>query len=60
MTTKKVRKKTDSFMDEFKALVEEINKPTPVNNESGRGAVKSKDVDAMHRHLDNAKNNNSV
>jgi hypothetical protein len=60
MNTKNVKKKKDTFMDEFKALVEEINKPTPVNNESGRGAVKSKDVDAMHRHLDNAKNNNSV
>ena len=59
MTTKKVRKKTDSFMDEFKALVEEINKPTPVHNESGRGAVKSKDVDAMHRHLDNEKTKNT-
>ena len=47
-------------MNEFKALVEEINKPTPVHNESGRGAVKSDDVDAMYRHLDNAKNNNSV
>ena len=47
-------------MSEFKALVEEINKPTPVHNESGRGAVKSDDVDAMYRHLDNAKDNNSV
>ena len=46
-------------MDEFKALVEEINKPTPVHNESGRGAVKSKDVDAMHRHLDNEKTKNT-
>ena len=60
MTKKKVKKKTDSFMSEFKALVEEINKPTPVHNESGRGAVKSDDVDAMYRHLDNAKDNNSV
>jgi len=46
-------------MDEFKALVEEINKPTPVHNESGRGAVQSDDVDAMYRHLDNAKTKNS-
>ncbi len=60
MTKKKIKKKTDSFMEDFKALVEEINKPTPVHNESGRGAVKSDDVDAMYRHLDNAKNNNSV
>ena len=60
MTKKKIKKKTDSFMSEFKALVEEINMPTPVHNESGRGAVKSDDVDAMYRHLDNAKNNNSV
>jgi len=60
MTTKKVKKKTDSFMNEFKKLVEDINKPTPVHNESGRGAVKSDDVDAMYRHLDNAKNNDSV
>ena len=60
MTKKKGNKKTDSFMSEFKALVEEINKPTPVHNESGRGAVKSDDVDAMYRHLDNAKDNNSV
>ena len=60
MTKKKIKKKTDSFMNEFKALVEEINKPTPVHNESGRGAVKSDDVDAMYRHLDNAKNNDSV
>lgn len=60
MTKKKIKKKTDSFMSEFKALVEEINKPTPVHNESGRGAVKSDDVDAMYRHLDNAKDNNSV
>lgn len=60
MTKKKVKKKTDSFMNEFKKLVEDINKPTPVHNESGRGAVKSDDVDAMYRHLDNAKNNDSV
>ena len=60
MTKKKIKKKTDSFMEDFKALVEEINKPTPVHNESGRGAVKSDDVDAMYRHLDNAKDNNSV
>ena len=60
MTKKKIKKITDSFMEDFKALVEEINKPTPVHNESGRGAVKSDDVDAMYRHLDNAKNNNSV
>jgi len=60
MTTKKVKKKSDSFMNEFKKLVEDINKPTPVHNESGRGAVKSDDVDAMYRHLDNAKNNDSV
>jgi len=60
MTKKKEKKKSDSFMDEFKALVEEINKPTPVHNESGRGAVQSDDVDAMYRHLDNAKDNNSV
>ena len=60
MTKKKIKKKTDSFMSEFKALVEEINKPTPVHNESGRGAVKSDDVDAMYRHLDNAKDNDSV
>ena len=60
MTKKKIKKKTDSFMEDFKALVEEINKPTPVHNESGRGALKSDDVDAMYRHLDNAKNNNSV
>jgi len=59
MTTKKVKKKTDSFMTEFKALVEDINKPTPVHNESGRGAVKSNDVDAMYRHLDNEKTKNS-
>ena len=60
MTKKKGKKKSDSFMDEFKALVEEINKPTPVHNESGQGVVKSDDVDAMYRHLDNAKDNNSV
>ncbi len=60
MTKKKGKKKTDSFMNEFKKLVEDINKPTPVHNESGRGAVKSDDVDAMYRHLDNAKNNDSV
>ena len=60
MTKKKIKKKTDSFMEDFKALVEEINKPTPVHNESGRGAVKSDDVDAMYRHLDNAKDNDSV
>jgi|TARA_R110002153_G_scaffold69235_3_gene183280 hypothetical protein len=59
MTTKKVKKKTDSFMTEFKKLVEDINKPTPVHNESGRGAVKSNDVDAMYRHLDNEKTKNS-
>tara|TARA_R110002074_G_scaffold197152_1_gene364007 strand:- start:474 stop:653 length:180 start_codon:yes stop_codon:yes gene_type:complete len=59
MTKKKIKKKTDSFMSEFKALVEEINKPTPVHNESGRGAVKSDDVDAMYRHLDNEKTKNS-
>lgn len=47
-------------MDEFKKLVEHINKPTPVHNESGRGVVKSKDVDAIYRHLDNAKNNDTV
>ena len=46
-------------MTEFKALVEEINKPTPVHNESGQGAVKSNDVDAMYRHLDNEKTKNS-
>ena len=60
MTTKKVKKKTDSFMTEFKKLVEDINKPTPVHNESGRGAVKSNDVDAMYRHLQNGKDNDSV
>ena len=60
MTNKRGKKKTDSFMEDFKALVEEINKPTPVHNESGRGAVKSDDVDKMYRHLDNAKDNNSV
>ena len=59
MTKKKVKKKTDSFMTEFKKLVEDINKPTPVHNESGRGAVKSNDVDAMYRHLDNEKTKNS-
>ena len=59
MTKKKIKKKTDSFMSEFKALVEEINKPTPVHNESGRGAVKSDDVDAMYRHLDYEKNTSS-
>ena len=59
MTTKKVRKKTDSFMKDFKALVEEINKPTPVHNESGRGVVKSSDVDAIHRHLDHEKTKNT-
>jgi len=46
-------------MTEFKKLVEDINKPTPVHNESGRGAVKSNDVDAMYRHLDNEKTKNS-
>ena len=60
MTKKKGMNKSDSFMEDFKALVEEINKPTPVHNESGQGLVKSYDVDAMYRHLDNAKNNNSV
>jgi len=60
MTKKKVKKKTDSFMNEFKKLVEDINKPTPVHNESGQGVVKSDDVDAMYRHLDNAKDNDSV
>lgn len=59
MTKKKGKKKSDSFMSEFKALVEEINKPTPVHNESGRGAVKSDDVDAMYRHLDYEKTKNS-
>ena len=47
-------------MTEFKALVVEINKPTPVHNESGQGAVKSNDVDAMYRHLQNGKDNDSV
>ena len=60
MNTKNVKKKKDTFMDDFTKLVEQMNKPTPVHNESGRGAVKSDDVDAMYRHLDNAKNNNSV
>ena len=59
MTKKKVKKKTDSFMKDFKALVEEINKPTPVHNESGQGVVKSDDVDAMYRHLDNEKTKNT-
>ena len=59
MTKKKVKKKTDSFMSEFKALVEDINKPTPVHNESGQGVVKSDDVDAMDRHLDYEKTKNT-
>jgi len=59
MTTKKVKKKTDSFMNEFKKLVEDINKPTPVHNESGQGVVKSDDVDAMYRHLDYEKTKNT-
>jgi hypothetical protein len=59
MTKKKVKKKTDSFMSEFKALVEDINKPTPVHNESGQGVVKSDDVDAMYRHLDYEKTKNT-
>ena len=59
MTKKKGKNKSDSFMEDFKALVEEINKPTPVHNESGQGVVKSDDVDAIYRHLDNAKTKNS-
>ena len=46
-------------MKDFKALVEEINKPTPVHNESVPGVVKSEDVDAMYRHLDNEKTKNT-
>ena len=46
-------------MSEFKALVEDINKPTPVHNESGQGVVKSDDVDAMYRHLDYEKTKNT-
>jgi hypothetical protein len=58
--TKKIKKtKKDPFMDEFKKLVEHINKPTPVHNESGRGVVKSKDVDAIYRHLDYEKTKNT-
>ena len=60
MKIKNVKKKKDPFMDEFKKLVEHINKPTPVHNESGRGVVISKVVDAIYRHLDNAKNNDTV
>ena len=59
MTNKKVKKKSDSFMNEFKKLVEDINKPTPVHNESGQGVVKSDDVDAMYRHLDYEKTKNT-
>ena len=59
MTKKKIKKKTDSFMSEFKALVEDINKPTPVHNEFGQGVVKSDDVDAMYRHLDYEKTKNT-
>ncbi len=59
MNTKNVKKKPDKFMDIFKNIVMEINKPTPVHNESGRGVVKSDDVEAMHRHLDDEKNTSS-
>lgn len=59
MNEKTKKKKSDPFK-EFIQLVEEMNKPTPVHNESGQGVVKSDDVDAMYRHLANAKNNNSV
>ena len=52
MNTKNVKKKKDTFMDDFTKLVEQMNKPTPVHNESGRGVDKSKDVDAIYRHLD--------
>ena len=45
MNNKNVKKKPDKFMDIFKNIVMEINKPTPVHNESGRGVVKSDDVD---------------
>jgi len=60
MNEKTKKKKSDPFIKEFIQLVEEMNKPTPVHNESGQGVVKSDDVDAMYRHLANAKNNNSV
>ena len=59
MNIKNVKKKPDKFKDIFKNIVMEINKPTPVHNESGRGVVKSDDVDAMHRHLDDEKTKNS-
>ena len=59
MNTKNVKKKKDTFMDDFTKLVEQMNKPTPVHNESGRGVVKSKDVDAIYRHLDYEKIKNT-
>ena len=59
MNTNNVKKKKDTFMDDFTKLVEQMNKPTPVHNESGRGVVKSDDVEAMHRHLDDEKNTSS-
>ena len=59
MNNKNVKKKPDKFMDIFKNIVMEINKPTPVHNESGRGVVKSKDVDAIYRNLDYEKTKNT-